>query len=209
MSHLVKIFEDGKLIEKIKKRLPYLFQLAELESSRAGKVGREVGSLRERIVVALLTYKFGEANVETEIPITEPEVDVKLFGQPISIKTITGRGFGGVKLIWTVDAQKAKEFRETHYPHCDILLIQINWDNTGGFYYIPLEAQERLFYKVSREKYIKLPKPGTNPRGVEISKEALEALVKDKESKVIEIHWQKAKIDYNPYKRWVDYWKED
>ncbi|GFP38267.1 hypothetical protein HKBW3S44_01947, partial [Candidatus Hakubella thermalkaliphila] len=56
---------DEKLVEKIKRRLPYLFQLAELESSRAGKTGMEVGAVRERIVVALLIYKFGEANVET------------------------------------------------------------------------------------------------------------------------------------------------
>ena len=91
-SRLIEIFEDEELVEKIKKRLPYLFQLAEIESSRAGKVGMEVGSLRERIVVALLIYKFGEANVETEIHITEPEVDVSLFGEPLSIKTITGNG---------------------------------------------------------------------------------------------------------------------
>jgi len=79
-NYLLEIFEDAKLIEKIKRRLPYLFQLAELESSRAGKVGMEVGSLRERIIVALLIYKFGEENVETEISITEPEIDVKLYG---------------------------------------------------------------------------------------------------------------------------------
>jgi hypothetical protein len=85
-SRLIEIFEDEKLINRIKTRLPYLFQLAELESSRAGKIGMEVGSLRERIIVALLIYKFGEANVETEIPITEPEVDVRLFGEPVSSK---------------------------------------------------------------------------------------------------------------------------
>jgi len=209
LSRLVKIFEDRKLVEKIEKRLPYLFQLAELESSRAGKIGMEVGSLRERIIVALLIYKFGGDSVETEIPITEPEVDVRLFGEPVSIKTLPGKGFSGVKLIWTVDAQKAKEFQETYSPHCDILLVQINWNNKGGFYYIPLETQKRLFDKIGKEKYIRLPKPGTNPRGVEITKEALEVLVKDRESKVIEIYWQKAKIDYNPYKRWVDYWEED
>jgi hypothetical protein len=63
---LIEIFEDEKLVEKIRKRLPYLFYLEELESSRAGKIGMEVGSLRKRI------------------------------------KTITGKGFGGVKLIWKV-----------------------------------------------------------------------------------------------------------
>ena len=208
-SCLVEIFEDRELIEKIEKRLPYLFQLAELESSRAGKIGMEVGSLRERIIVALLIYKFGGDSVETEIPITEPEVDAELFGQPVSVKTLTGKGFSGVKLIWTVDAQKAKEFQETYSPHCDILLVQINCNNKGGFYYIPLEVQEKLFNKIGRQKYIKLPKLGTNPRGAEISQEALEALAKHEDSKVIEIYWQRSKIDYNPYKRWVDYWEED
>jgi hypothetical protein len=208
-SRLREIFEDEKLVEKIKKRLPYLFQLAELESSRAGKVGMEVGSVRERIAVALLIYKFGKANVDTGIRITEPEVDAKLFGEALSIKTITGKSFGGVKLIWTVDAQKAKEFREDYYPHCDILLVQINWNESGGFYYIPLGIQKKLFDKIGKKNYIKLPKAGTNPRGVEISKEALSALLKDTESKRIEIDWRRTKIDFNPYKRWVDSWRED
>lgn len=208
-NHLIEIFEDEKLVEKIKRRLPYLFQLAELESSRASKTGMEVGSVRERIIVGLLVYKFGEANVETEIPIAEPEVDARLFGRPLSIKTITGKSFGGVKLIWTVDAQKAKEFRESYYPHCDILLVQINWDDTGGFYYIPLEVQKKLFDRIGRGNYIKLPKPGTNPRGVEISKEALISLVRDNNTRSIEINWQRTKVEFNPYKRWVELWKED
>jgi len=208
-SRLIEIFEDERIVGKIKRRLPHLFHLAELESSRAGKIGMEVGSLREKIVVALLIYKFGEENVETEIPITQPEVDVRLFGQSVSIKTITAKGFAGVKLIWTVDPQKAKEFRENYYPHCDMLLIQIVWKAAGGFYYIPLEAQEELFKKVGRRRYIKLPKAGTNPRGVEMTKEALSLLVEDRHSKVIEIAWQRSKVDYEPYKRWVDYWRED
>lgn len=41
-DRLSEIFNDEKLVEKIKRRLPYLFQLAELESSRAGKIGMEV-----------------------------------------------------------------------------------------------------------------------------------------------------------------------
>jgi len=208
-SKLIEIFKDEKLVKRIKNKLPYLFQLAELESSRAGKIGMEVGSLREKIIIALLIYKFGEENVETEISITEPEVDVKLFGEPISIKTITGKSLSGVKLIWTVDAQKAREFRESYYPHCDILLVQINWGNTGGFYYIPLEAQRKLFDRIGRNRYIKLPKPGTNPRGVEITKEALMTLVNDNLSRSIKIRWQKTKIEFNPYKRWIDHWRED
>jgi len=208
-SHLSEIFEDEVLTSKIKKRLPYFYQLAELESSRAGKIGMEVGSLREKIIIALLIYKFGEGNVETNIPITEAEVDVNLFGQPISIKTTTGKGLSGVKLIWTVDAQKAMEFRGSYYPCCDIMLTQIIWNSKGGLYYIPLEAQEKILKVIGREEYIKLPKSGTNPRGVEITKEALTRLICSEEAKVIEIDWQRSEIDYHPYKRWVDYWSEE
>ena len=62
---------------------------------------------------------------------------------------------------------------------------------------------------MGRQDYIKLPKAGTNPRGVEITKEALSSLVKDNECMSIVINWQKAKIEFNSYKRWVDLWKED
>ena len=203
---LAEIFEDKKLVDKIGKRLPYLFQLAELESSRARKVGMEVGSLREKIVIALLIYKFGEENVETQIPITEPEIDVRLFRYPVSIKTITG--FGGVKFSWTVDAQKAREFAETYTPKTDILLIQIKWNGLGSFSYIPLEVPQRILQSMGREKYFKLPKPGTNPRGVEINNDVLLRLLQDKDTKRIEIFWQRSTIEYRPYQRWVDYWKE-
>lgn len=43
-SHLGEIFKDNTLTDKIKKRLPHLFHLAELESSRAGKIGMEEGT---------------------------------------------------------------------------------------------------------------------------------------------------------------------
>lgn len=208
-SRLIEIFEDDILNEKIKDRLPKLFQIAEVESSRASKIGMEVGIVRERVIVALLIYKFGIENVETEIPTTEAELDVKLYGEPISIKTITSKSFSGVKMIWTVDPDKANQFRENYYPSCDILLVQINWNNMGGFYYIPLEVQKTLFGEIGRQNYIKLPKPATNPRGVEFTKQALTSLIEDSHSKSIEINWQKSEIDYNPYERWVDLWGED
>ena len=207
-GHLVQLFEDEEVVARVKQRLPRLFQLAELESSRAGKVGMEVGTVREKIIVALLIYKFGEENVETEIPITEPEVDVRLFGEPVSIKTITG-SFSGVKVIWTVDAAKAEEFRENYYPSCDILLVRINWNDIGGLYYIPVQTQRKLFNEIGREDYIKLPKAGTNPRGVEFAKNVLERLTADSQSKRIEINWQKSNIGFNAYKRWLDLWRED
>jgi len=209
-KYMLNLFNDAKLVAKIKEKLPYMFQLAELESSRAGKIGMEVGSVREKIITALLIYKYGEENVETNIPITEPEIDVKLFNEPISIKTISGKEISGIKLIWTVDAEKAKHFFDTWTPAYDLILVHINWSSKGGLYYIPYEIQNVVFNKMGKEKYIKLPKQGTNPRGVEISNEALNAIVNDKENtKYIEINWIKESIDYNPFKRWIDLWGDN
>jgi len=208
-NKLIEIFEDKDLIHKIQNRLPSLFQLAEEESSRAGKIGMQVGSLRENIIIALLIYKFGYNNIDTDVPITKKEIDVKLYGQPISIKTITGRLLTGIKMIWTVDPISALEFMQNYKPECDMLLIQINWNAMGNFYHIPLESQIRCFNVLGRQTYIKLPKPGTNPRGVELSKDALIALVNDRATKTIEIHWKKSPIKFDAYKRWIDLWEKD
>ncbi|WP_448587323.1 ThaI family type II restriction endonuclease [Thermocrinis sp.] len=209
IEKLIELFKDTKTVIKIRKKLPKLFQIAQLESSKAGKAGMEVGTIRERIIIALLIYRFGEDNVDTNLSATESEIDVKLFGKGISIKTISGRALSGVKLIWTVDQAKAKEFMESYFPKSEMLLVHINWDDLGGFYYIPLEVQIDTFQELTREGYIKLPKEGTNPRGVEISERALEMLIKDERTKSIEINWFRSDIKFDVYKRWVDLRKED
>lgn len=204
---ITDLFTDTQLVSKIQAQLPQLFQLAQLESSRAGRVGMEVGSARERILIALLIHKFGKANVETDIPITEAEVDVRVLGKPISIKTVTGKKLGGVKIIWTVDPEQALRFSQYYEPTCDVLLAQVNWGNTGGFFLFPKLAQLDVLKQIGRERYIKLPKPGTNPRGVELSAEVLGILAEHPQSRRIPIQWYKSVVEYDPYDRWLDLWE--
>lgn len=204
-----ELFDDSVVINKVKAKLPYLFQLAEVDNSRDGKLGMEIGSARERIIIALLIYQFGEANVNTENAITQAEVDVVLFNKPVSIKTVTGKRVSGVKLIWTVDPQKALEFSQRYVPTCDILLVQINWSSTGFLYFFPKNAQEDVLNQLGRTSYIKLPVQGTNPRGVELSGLAVAALADHKDTRKIEIYWDRKEIDYNPYDRWVDHWNAE
>lgn len=59
---------------------------------------------------------------------------------------------------------------------------------------------------IRRDEYKKLPKLGTNPRGVEISNKALRAAINDDRTKSVEINWIKESIDYDPFKKWVDLW---
>ena len=41
-SHLLEILTDEELIGRIQKRLPRLFRIAEIECSKAGKIGMQV-----------------------------------------------------------------------------------------------------------------------------------------------------------------------
>lgn len=204
-----ELFTDKILVAKIQRRLPELFYLAELESSRAGKVGMEVGSAREKILIALLLYKFGEENIQTNLPIHEPEADVIVFGRPLSIKTMTGTRFNSVKLIWTVDHDQAIEFSHRYIPTCDMLLTQVNWGSVGGIFLFSKEAQIETLEKMGREDYIKLPKAGTNPRGVEVSGKALSEMSKHPQTLKFPVQWRRKSMAYNPYQRWLDLWQED
>lgn len=204
-----KVLEDKKTKLKLQKKLPKLFYMAELESSRAGRIGMEVGSLRERIIVAFLMYRFGEENVNSNLSITLPETDVILFDTPISIKTMTTKSIKGFKLSWTVDEDSAMKFQQIYKPECDVIYIQLNWGDEGGFYYIPKIAQDELIERIGLSFYLKLPKKGTNPRGIEISKDALEELVGNHDTIKIPIFWENEEIEFNPYERWIELWKQD
>ncbi|AQQ09204.1 hypothetical protein L21SP3_01005 [Sedimentisphaera cyanobacteriorum] len=205
---LKSIRADEALVEKIKSKLPAMFHLAELECSSAGKIGMEVGFLRERIIIAMLIYKFGRDNVKTDIPITQKEVDVEVCKKPISIKTQTGRGKSGFKLIWTVDWDKVSEFCESYRPFCDIIFVRINWYNAGSFYYIPVEVQKSVFGNLGCNNYLKFPKRGTNPRGVQISSKAFNEILEHDNTFEIQVQWDKNNLEFDAYKRWLDMWED-
>lgn len=203
------IFKDINTVKKVQEKLPKLFHIAELESSRANKIGMEVGSLRERIIIAFLIYKFGDQNVKTDIPITSSEVDVIVSNTPISIKTISGQRLSGIKLVWTVDKHKAREFVENYVPSCDMILVQINWNSEGGFFYISKEIQREVLKSIGADKYFKLPVEGTNPRGVEITGYGADQLILHQDTLKFDIQWRKEAIDFKPFQRWLELWERD
>jgi hypothetical protein len=214
---LDELFGDQRLCEKICLKLPLLFDLAEQQASRGGRVGMAVGTLREQILIALLIYKFGEAGVDLDIPIAQHEVDVRVLGHPLSIKTVTAQSqkTPAVKIVWTVDWNKVEEFVRTYEPKYEMLLVIVRWGNTGGFYGIPLQAQREIFEQLGKERYLRIPKRGTNPRGVDISSVAVEALLKHPSTKALTIAWSPPdnltaeELRLAPYKRWLQYWQEE
>ncbi len=209
---LSTIFQDSKYLVKIKKKLPLLFHIAEEESKRDGKIGMEVGTLRERVIISMLIHFLGGDRINTNIPTTEAEKDVIVDGRPLSIKTITTRSvidFTGVKASWTVDAQKAHEFVHSYEPVCDMILTQICWSQDGGLYYIPLSVQKETLKVMGKDGYFKLPKPGTNPRGIEFNPIALESMCNHPDSLSMVITWTKPQTSIYIYQRWIDLWEQE
>lgn len=207
-----KLFDDNLIVKRVKNKLPYLFQMAELESSRNGKIGMEIGSVRERILIALLMYKFGIDIVNPDIPITAPEVDVYVDNTPLSIKTLSTKNdkWSSIKLIWTVDAQKAIDFKNRYIPSCDMMVAKVCWNGIGKLLLFSKESQIEVINKIGKDKYIKLPKQNTNSRGVEITAEALSMLEKCEDTRIIEINFIRGKVDYREiYTKWLDAWRED
>lgn len=207
-KNITEIFNNPNIVKKIQEKLPYLFQMAEVDNSRDGKLGMEIGSARERILIALLMSEFGEENIKTNIPITHTEADAIVFDKPTSIKTVTNKKIVGIKLIWTVDAQKSLEFIDYYKAECDMIFVHINWLNQGGIYFIPKQAQSEILKTLGKDNYFKLPKQGTNPRGVEITSDALVILTQHPQAQKIDITWKRNDtLEYTPYQRWIDLWQ--
>ncbi|GAA9349329.1 hypothetical protein TH0599_14590 [Helicobacter pylori] len=200
------LFNDERMILKIQEKLPYLFQLVESENSRDGKLGMEIGSARERVIIALMLYYFGKENVQTDLTITQKEIDAIVLNKPYSIKT--AQTLNGIKLIWTTDVLKIQEFIENYKPNTDILFVHVCWGKEGGFYYIPSAIQQGVLTTKSKEFYFKLPKSGTNSRGAEISKLALLECIAHKDTLRIPIFWERTNnLKHSPYDKYLELWQ--
>lgn len=205
------LLEDEALVQKIKKRLPYLFYLAEKKISRKGTTGMEVGTLREQILIALFIHKFGRENVQLE-RITGKH-DVRVLGYPISIKTAKAKpGTPSLKVWWGSDNQKAKELKEQYRPSSILMAAIIKWGGDGELALIPKEVQEELFEEVGAENYLKIS-TGTNNRGVAIPGKIVSELLRRSEKK-ISIRWQVPSFnsfkedEWTPYLEWLEYWEK-
>ena len=201
-----KLFSDP-FKSKIERVLPTLFNMAELENKRGNKLGMEVGTTRERVIIALFMYAHGQNAVEFP-PTTSPELDAVVCGQEVSIKTKSTKGYNGVKLYWASDWGKMDAFVHSFAPSSDLLYVQILWGDTGGFYLIPRDVQQEVLNQLD-EGFFKIPKRNTNPRGVEFSKAAMQHLLEHRQTLSLPIYWKRDQsllVERALYGRWIDLW---
>lgn len=201
--------------DKILRILPTLFTRVDLENRRGHRMNMGVGFARERVLIALLMHVYGTDSVEFPYELS-PEMDIIVNDHPLSIKTKAGTGFSGVKLVWTSDRIKIEEFYSTYNPSSELLYVNVVWDSTGKFCLIPLSVQQEIFSELRPEGYIKLPKEGTNSRGVEIEHQAMRKLQSHSATRCLEIPWNKDPSlpgevslteEWTPYHQWLEIWE--
>ena len=197
------IFTSVEFQDLIKSKLPKLFEIAEVESTRGGKIGMEVGILRERVLTSFFISKVGEDNVDSDSSATENSKDVQVNGDDISIKTFTGSGYSGVKIFWTSDTESAKRVMDTYTPKFDLIVANINWgSNKGGLYYVDKQTQRQVMDSVGRNKFLKISS-GSNNRGITYGTDILKKLLNHENTLKIEIDWVKTNEKFNIFERWV------
>lgn len=194
--------------DHIMRTLPILFAIVDSENRRGKKLNMVVGFARERVLIALLMHVYGKTSIEFPTFLS-PEMDVKVNQHPVSIKTKMGTGYAGIKLVWTSDRIKIEEFYSNYMPKSELLYVNINWDSRGKFCLIPLSVQREIFAELTPEGYMKLPREGTNSRGVEIAHQAMKKLLSHHATFSLDIKWNKETLPegWNPYHQWLELWE--
>lgn len=199
---IVKILRSPYFIGNIERKLPLAFETVGQQAS-----GPEVGVLREAVLIGMFMAFFGDEQVTPNENAVEADIDCYVGNFPLSIKTITGTGMGGIRIKWTSETEKAEEFIFAFAPQCDLLVVRIVWGRTGRISYIPMEVQQDVFSKL-KAKYLTYA-GGTNTRGVNLSREALSSLEKDERAVIMPLYWHKSLQPQPRYERWVSYWRDE
>jgi hypothetical protein len=186
----------------IRENLPRIFQEINLDNTREDRIGMQVGHQREKAIIGLLAKLFGYNSVNV---VGRSRVNANNL--PLTVITTSSKYLSGIKINWTVDAEKSEQYITDYEPDCNILLVHIQWDGLGGLYYIPVEAQQDVILGLGTLLCLKPPKAGTNARGIEIKSQVLKKLMVHKLSLRLEIEWNKIDIDYDLVQEGLDYWQ--
>ena len=213
-SVLANLLTNATAVDTLRAGLPYAFETANVEASRVtlnkrtrlvqSTTGQEVGVLRERVILGYLLSQLGEANVQLPAP-GASMVDATVAGQPLEIKTVTGRGLVTAK--WTSDNESVDQVLEEFSFISDMLLVRIWWDSfQDSVYYIPFEVLNET--AASFSDFLQSQR-GTNNRGVKI-KDAFMRQIEGHESTVrVPIFWQRSEqAIQSPIVRYIRYWTE-
>ena len=164
------------------------------------------GLLREQAIIGYFRFAFGDNKVKLPSNKNEKDFNVILCGKGLAISTAQGRSPDAIKIHWTSDNQRVEEEVATYYPTSDFLWITIHWGKTAdSIFYVPLSAQSEIHSQLGKSGYLKTS-PGTNNRGIPLSKEAFKMLKSHPKTLCRQVTWRREGIAPDPYKQWETYW---
>lgn len=196
------IFNDEIFVRSLQRRLPKLVYDLNEAFRKGGKLSPDIGNLREKMIIGILKKQYGD-RLEYEFESQEPELDFQFDGEGISFKTTISKGF---KLIWTANYELAMDFYKNSTPLYSIAVLLFQ-KKLGGLYYFPLELLVRTRERLGLE-FLKKPKSGTNPRGVELSTKAFNLLIKGQSCRFIPINWNIIAEGLTTAVNFIDYYHD-
>lgn len=160
-----------------------LYQSSQIECSRSSGLTPEVGSSRERDLIASFVNN-SDLDVVYNIS-NDKEEDVIIHGNKISIKHSSNKNKSqsGIKIIWTVDIEKRNEFIKNFQFTCDIIIVYVRFSSSHdkGELEIIYLHKKNLHYKheefTNNNKNVFKLLEG-NSRGIEFDKKFFEEIIK-------------------------------
>ena len=201
MEGIKQILTNPETTRIIRRKLPPAFQTVEDEL----KGNPAVGLLREQVIIGMLIAFLGEDRVKVVESGVNPDLDCSVDSEGLSIKTVSLAG--GIRLKWTSNEVKAREFMDNYQPAGNLLVIRIAWGQTGTVRLLPLGLQQSIFHKIGTQRYLDY-RGTTNTRGVNLSAEAEWSLNESLESTSLSIEWNRSSAAINPIDKWTTYWRE-
>ena len=189
--------------EHLYEGLPELFRKAEVENRRNGRLGQEIGNVRENIIRAYLQTQLGAVNVSPAGGPNNNLGDVMIGRDYLEVKTTMGvRGF---KVSWAADDDSAARFRQQWKPQADLILVQVRWGSCcESFWHIPQEVYEEA---AALEGALKT-RSGTNNRGTDFERRAVLYMMQHKDTLGLTINWGDQDKGEAGIFQWVNLWNE-
>ncbi len=170
--------------EKYMKGLITLYQSSQMECSRSSGLTPEVGSSRERDLIASFVSNLG-LNVNYNIT-NDKEEDVIIDDIKLSIKHSSNKikSHSGIKIIWTVDTEKRNEFLKNFTFNCDIIIVYVRFSEI-------LDKGELEIIFISKDRLVSIQEEfkstdknifkclDGNSRGIEFDKKFFEEMLKN------------------------------
>lgn len=168
-------------LPSVQTELIYLYQKSQSECTKHNKLSMEVGTSREKDIIAVLRYHMKQ-KVVYNVGVHAPE-DITICEQKFSIKHSSSKvGKGSIKWKWTSDAYQARQFKEqvmtsfTDIYYSNMLLV-----------YMDVRAMIVTLIGIDKQTIISgiqnlmddafVNRAGTNNRGVEFSPRMLKYII--------------------------------